>query len=227
MAYKTELHLHTAEVSDCADAPTKEVADLYADAGYHTVVITNHMSRFSYKNRRFDHSDWSWERKVEFFMNGYHTLVEAAAGRFNVLFGMEFREEPSGSDYLVYGVDEAFLISCPELLTLSVRTLSPLLHEHDMLICQAHPFRNGMKITDPRLLDGIEVFNGHLNHDSRNDIAQLWAERFGLIPVSGTDFHHMTQRPLGGIETDAPILTNAQLIETLRGGNYTLIRGEA
>ncbi|MBR6709716.1 MAG: PHP domain-containing protein [Clostridia bacterium] len=227
MPYKTELHLHTSEVSNCVDAPTKEAADLYAEAGYQTVVITNHMSRFTYKNKRFDHSDWPWERKVEYYMNGYHTLVEAAAGRFDVLLGMEFRAEPSGSDYLVYGVTEEFLLSCPDLMALSVKDLSALLHENNMLLYQAHPFRNGMRVTDPGLLDGIEVYNGHIKHDSRNDIAQIWADRFGLLQVSGTDFHHIIQNPAAGILTDEPIRTNDQLLSVLRGGNFTLIRGEA
>lgn len=35
-----------------------------------------------------------------------------------------------------------------------------------MLFYQAHPFRNSMKITNPELLDGIEVYNGHPGHDS-------------------------------------------------------------
>lgn len=37
---------------------------------------------------------------------------------------------------------------------------------------QAHPFRNGLKIVDPKHLDGIETYNGNPRHDSRNEIAK-------------------------------------------------------
>ena len=227
MIFKTELHLHTAEVSDCATAPAKLSADLYAAAGYSTVVVTNHMSKYTYKNKRFDHSEDPWDVKCDYYMNGYHTMIEAAAGRFQVLLGMELRSNTNDNDYLIYGMTEEFMRAWPKMMDMPLKELVPAVHEAGMLFYQAHPFRNSMKITNPELLDGIEVYNGHPGHDSRNDIAVMWAKKFNLLQSSGTDFHHARHVPDGGIETDFPITSNEQLVKTLREGNFTLIRSDS
>lgn len=226
MAFRTELHLHTAEVSNCATVPARDSADRYAAAGYSTVVVTNHMSKFTYKNKNFDHSELPWNEKCDYFMNGYHTMVEAAAGRFNVLLGMELRFNSDPNDYLVYGMTEEFMRSHPEMMDSSVKEFAPVIREAGMLFFQAHPFRNGMKVTKPELLDGIEIYNGHPGHDSRNDIAVMWAKKFNLLVSGGSDFHHEHHEPAAGIETDFEITSNDQLIRVLREGNFTFIRND-
>ena len=83
-----------------------------------------------------------------------------------------------------------------------------------------------MSVTNPEYVDGIEVFNGHPGHNSNNDIALAWAEKYGKIMTTGTDHHDPAHMPDAGIRTDFPITSERQLIETLKSGNYTLIRGE-
>jgi len=226
--FKTELHLHSAEVSDCGRAYSNEIADIYAEHGYSTVVLANHMSKFTYKSKRNGaREDMTWEEKVDFYLNGYYTLKEAARGRFNVLLGMELRFYDCVNDYLVYGVTEEFLRSNGDLMALkNAKELRPLIDANGLLLYQAHPFRNGMKVTDPRYLDGIEVFNGHMDHDSRNDIACIWADKFNLRRTSGSDFHYVDQTPNGGILTEFEIKDNETLVKTLKGGQFTLLTGK-
>ena len=224
MTYKTELHIHTAEVSDCATVPARDSADVYAAAGYSTVVVTNHMSKFTYKNKRFDHSDDPWDVKCDYYMNGYHTMVEAAAGRFNVLFGMELRSNTNDNDYLIYGMTEDFMRAHPTMMDMPLKELVPAVREAGMLFLQAHPFRNGMKVTKPDLLDGIEIYNGHPGQESRNDIAEIWAKKFGFLASSGSDYHHAHHAPVGGIATEFAISSNEQLVKVLREGSFRFIR---
>ena len=40
--FKTELHAHTAETSNCGVATAKALVEGYIGAGYKTVVITDH-----------------------------------------------------------------------------------------------------------------------------------------------------------------------------------------
>ena len=223
--FKTELHLHSAEVSDCGRAYSKEIADIYADHGYSTVVIANHMSKYTYRSKRNGaREDMTWDEKVDFYLNGYHALKEAANGRFNVLLGMELRFYDCVNDYLVYGITEEFLRSNGDIMALkSAKEFRPLVDSNGLLFYQAHPFRNGMQVTDPKLLDGIEVFNGHPNHDSRNDIACMWADKFGLMRTSGSDFHFAGQTPNGGILTEYEIKDNETLVKTLKSGQFTLL----
>ncbi len=223
--YKTELHLHSAEVSDCARTYSNRIADIYANAGYSTVVIANHMSEYTYRSKRTGaYPEMTWDEKVDFYMNGYHALKEAANGRFNVLLGMELRFYGGANDYLIYGMTEEFMRSHGDLMAYPLKELKPLLNENGMLIFQAHPFRNSMKVTNPALLDGVEIFNGHVKHDSRNDIAELWAKKFNLLVSGGSDFHFEDQTPNAGILTDFEIKDVNTLVETLKNGNFELIR---
>ena len=222
--FKTELHCHSAEVSNCAPAGAREVAEHYIEAGYTTLVLANHLSKYTYKNKRFDHSDWSWNDKIDYYMNGFHKLEEACAGKIHVLLGCELRLNKDGNDYLLYGVTEDFLRSMPDMMDMPITEVREALHEIGGLFFQAHPFRNGMKVTRPEYLDGIEVYNGHIGHDSRTWVARQWAEHFGLLQSSGSDFHAVEHKISGGLLTDTPVLSNAQLVELLRSGNATLLK---
>lgn len=222
--FKTELHLHSAEVSHCGKVYSPDIVKKYKEAGYDTVVLTNHMSKYTFRSKNEGAWDgMTWDEKVTFFISGYKKLKEAAGDELNVILGMELRFYKSPNDFLVYGVTEEFLRKSGDIMDTTLKELKPILEENGMLIYQAHPFRNGMEITKPELLDGIEVFNGHCNHDSRNNIARLWAERFDLKKTSGSDFHHDYQKPAGGILTDMEIKDNETLLEVLKNGQYQLI----
>ena len=223
MSYKTELHCHTGEVSNCATETAEFTADRYAECGYSSVVITNHLSIYTFNGSNHKYSgDDSWEAKIDFFMQGIEIMKKAAAGRFNVLWGVELRCEPDGgNDYLIYGVDVDFLLSNPDILYIPIHQAAERVHAVGGLIYQAHPFRNGMRVKKPTCFDGVEVYNGHVGHDSRNNIAMLWSDMYGLAKISGSDFHHAYQIPTGGILTEEPIKDNQQLVSILKSGNYT------
>ena len=42
MSFKTELHCHTSDFSSCAHINGADTAEKYVNAGYRTLVITNH-----------------------------------------------------------------------------------------------------------------------------------------------------------------------------------------
>ena len=218
MQYKTELHLHTSPASPCADLTPREVADRYISYGYTTVVVTNH-----YSDIVNDCTGETWRERVEYYLRDWRALKEYAGDKLNVLLGCELRFPQNYNDYLVFGLTEEFLYEHPDLYTSDIATFSKFARENGLMLIQAHPFRNGIVIVRPEYLDGIEVFNGHSGHDSRNQIALAWAKQYGMIPTSGSDFHHPHQSGVGGILTEAPITSMEQLIATLRSGNYTLV----
>lgn len=222
--YKTELHAHTSPVSDCGVATVAELIDCYVKVGYHTVVLTNHMSHRTYH----DEEILDWHAAVDFYLSDYYDAVKQAEGKLHILLGMEICFDKDGeTDYLVYGVTPEFLYSHGNLMKMSIASFSKLAHEHGLLVIQAHPFRNFMRITPPHYLDGVEVVNGNPRLDSRNDLAKQWAERFDFLTTSGSDFHMIGDEGFGGIQTDAPITTNQQLLEIIRTNNKTLIDGAA
>jgi hypothetical protein len=149
--------------------------------------------------------------------------------RITVLLGIELRFTENANDYLIYGADEEFVISHPNLHEMTLKSFRALADKEGLLIVQAHPFRNKMTVMSPELLHGIEVFNAHAGHEARNELAREWCRRYGKIPTSGSDFHDADFCVGGGIITEQPITSMEQLTSLLRSKkDYTLIcRGPA
>ena len=212
--YSYELHCHTAGVSKCASATPEEGAAAYFAAGYAGVVVTNHFNHYTCEDVLPE--DASWDQVVDFYLEGYRRFKKAAEGKLEVFLGMEIRFDENWNDYLVFGVTEEFLRSHPEIINMTAGEFSVLSRQEGLLFYQAHPFRNGMTVTDPKLLDGIESYNGHLNHDSRNDIAMMWAEKHHLLQSSGSDYHDPGREARGGILVPERIRTQEELLKVLR-----------
>ncbi len=215
--FKTELHAHTSPVSPCAELSPEEVAERYIAYGYTSLVVSNH-----YCDYVIDNAGSTWEERINYYLSDYRKMKAYAGDRLHVILGCELRFEGSANDYLIFGLTEELLIAHPELHRMNLKSFSAFAHENGLLIVQAHPFRNGMKVMPPDYLDGVETFNGHVGHDSRNPIADAWAKRYGLLRTSGTDFHHPHQFGTGGILTETPITSGDQLLSVLKSGDYLL-----
>ena len=222
MRYKTELHCHSKPVSICAEGDAEHIVKVYTEAGYSTVVLTNHIN-YNFEPPHAETDDW--RENVKRYLQGYWDLKQAAEGKLHVLLGVELCPDITGyNDFLLYGITEDFLLNGPNLRKLSVKEISNFAKQEGFLFALAHPFRDNITMRDPNLFEGIEVYNGHYRHDSRNFLARTLAEKTGLIPPSGSDYHHLDQPATAGIETNEPITSNEQLLRVLRSGNYTLIK---
>ena len=218
MQYKTELHAHTCEVSPCADLTVEEVTERYIAVGYTTLVLTNH-----YCDYVIDNAGETWEEKIGHYLSAYRAMKEYAGDRLHILLGCELRFTENFNDYLVFGMTEDFLKEYPELHKMTLKTFSELSRRMGFLLVQAHPFRNRMTVMPPKYLDGIEVFNGHHGHDSRNQLADAYARRYHLLRTSGSDFHHVSSVESAGILTSDPVTSMEQLVEILKSGDCELI----
>ena len=223
MQYLYETHCHTDESSRCGQVKGAEAARMYKEAGYAGIVVTDHFNSYTFDKAGLK----KWEDMLAHHMAGYRAAKALEDESFSVLYGLELRfEAENDNDYLVYGVDEAYLRAHPFLCYMdSYETFHLNAKTEDMLVFQAHPFRNRMQVVCPDLLDGIEVYNGNARHDSRCDIALAWARRFRLPMLSGSDFHQPEDLARGGIVTDHPIRTMTELVRTLREGSYALKYG--
>ena len=219
--FKTELHCHSNDISQCARVNTTDIINTFVNSGYSTLVLANHLSKYTMDVICPN----DWHGFVDKFYGAYEKLKNEAEGKLNILFGAELRFNGNNNDYLVFGLTKEFLYEHPDIFDLHAEKFHNLAKENNMLFIQAHPFRNWMMIIEPRMVDGVEVFNGHFGHDSRNDIANMWAEKYNLIKTSGTDYHYITSPANGGIFTNEEITNMGQLVEILKSGNYKLNRG--
>lgn len=225
MLFKTELHCHVMDngCSKCAHISSENLIQKYVDAGYTTIVLTNHVNGGT---KYF--GDRDYENGAKNYVNTYYELKKKAEGKLTVLFGIEvnFTSIPN-NDFLVFGVEPEFMLKYPDMREYKLKNFHNLVNENGGILVQAHPFRPNMTIINNNYVDGIEVFNGHPGHPSHNDIAEKWANYYNLIKTSGTDTHDDHHPATCGILTEDPILDNKKLIETLKTNTqYRLIRFE-
>lgn len=220
--FLTEMHFHTAETSNCGRMAAKESVNRYIKLGYKTIILTDHLSTHTYF--KYDYNSLSWDEKIDIFLKGYNASVDAANGEISILLGMELRfdDDNDPNDYLVYGISEKFLRKNKDLLDMNIKSFSKLAHKNGLLIFQAHPFRFGMKVTNPKYLDGVETFNGNPRHNSNNEVSALWAKNYNLMTTAGSDHHEDGDEGSGGIIFKNEITSNEILLKELNSQNYKL-----
>ncbi|MEA4889554.1 MAG: PHP-associated domain-containing protein [Clostridiaceae bacterium] len=218
--YRFEMHFHTAEVSSCATVSAAQSVGWYLNLGYSGIIVTDHYCRQHFeKNGEMD-----WRKQIDGYLAGYDLAVETARDTgLTVLMGMEIRFDENGNDYLVYGISRKLLIDNPHLYEMTLHSFNVLARENNLMVYQAHPMRDGATITNPCHLDGVEVCNGCVRHDSRNDIAAMWAKKFDLQAIAGSDFHQPGDEGRGGLDFHQPVPDNETLVMLLSNQAYTLV----
>lgn len=217
--YLYETHCHTSETSNCGKAPAADVVRHYKELGYDGIAITDHMHRYTFRKLG---SNATREEKTNHFLAGYREAKKYEDENFSVILGMEIRCTENDNDYLVYGFDEDFVDAQYLSEFSSLEEIRKMVDDNNLILYQAHPFREGMVIVEPRLLDGTEVYNGHGGHDSRNEIAWAWAEKYNLPKLSGSDFHGETLMETGGIYLPERVTDSRRFCQLLKEGKYEL-----
>ncbi len=222
--YKYELHAHTSECDRVANLSGAELVKAYADKGYSGMVITDH-----YFSLFFDWFKDELDRKnhqqiISRWLRGYYSArSEGEKIGFTVLLGAEVRIDGTINDYLIYGLEEKDFFTLPLLNRMkNIEEVIDILPDYTCIV-QAHPFRNNMTVCDPSRLFGIEAYNAGTEM-FRNEMAKSFAEHYEKRMTSGSDCHGKDAVGKGGIVTDKPIYSSADLVNIFRSGSYTLIQ---
>lgn len=204
--YLYETHMHTSQGSACGHSSGAEYIKPYQDFGYAGIIITDH---FFNGNTRPDRS-LPWTEWVNQFCSGYEDAKnEGDKQGFPVFFGIE--ENFQGDEYLIYGIDKAWLLAHPDMPSWSRTRMYREVHTVGGCMVQAHPFRSRSYNTAihllPGFVDGIEAVN-YGNVPVWNTLALQYAKRLSLPYTSGSDNHHvssMKPENLGGVLLDKPL----------------------
>lgn len=223
--YKYELHTHTSECDKVATLSGAELVKAYADKGYSGLVITDHYFSTFFDWFKNELEGKSHKEIITYWLRGYYSaLNEAEKIGFTVLSGAEVRINGTINDYLVYGLEEKDFYNLPLLNQMKcIDDVLDILPKQACVV-QAHPFRNNMTVRDPERLFGIEVFNGG-TEPFRNEMAEIFAKHYEKAMTSGSDCHSRHAVAKGGIITEQKICSSADLVNILRSGKYSLIRG--
>lgn len=215
-----DTHVHTEESSTCGEIPAKGMVEYYRLNRYDGIVITDHFKPFG-EDTRYGKLDW--KSRVDGQWLGYEIAKQYETKDFTVLHGTEIRFKGHSNDYLVFGADKQFFYDHPDITESSLENFRKVIDEYEgIMIFHAHPFRNGMTVVNPYLLDGIEVYNGNASHNSRNSLAYEWARLHGLKMISGSDCHEPFRSTPGGVYFEDRPTDEKMLVEMLKAGIYTL-----
>ena len=183
---KFDLHVHTAETSKCGTVSAPDLVRTYKNNGYDGFVVTDHLHEtyISLQNCRDD-----WQECVTRFLFGYQEAKRVGDEiGFTVALGAELRFPENDSDYLLYGIDEAFLRENPYLFNTDHASFFRK-YGDKILIIHAHPFRD-CDVVFYDSIHGLEVVNCNPRQKNRNELAlQLAKENPHLIRVCGSDAH--------------------------------------
>ena len=185
--YRYETHLHTVESSACGVTPGSEYPAIFKSRGYDGIFITDH---FFHGNTR-PSRELPWPEYVDAYTKGYEEAKKAGdAIGFKVFFGIE--ENFSGDEYLIYGVDKAFLLAHPDIPHWTREEMISWVHAAGGAVIQAHPFRDRPYIKmihlHPEGIEGIEGINT-ANTANDNLAALCYALRHHLLIQAGSDTH--------------------------------------
>lgn len=214
MPYLYDTHVHTSQGSACGRATGAQQARYYKALGFQGIIMTDHFFGGNTAVPR----DLPWEERIHRFCSGYEdAYAEGQKIGLDVFFGWE--QAFAGDEYLVFGLDKAWLLAHPKMEHWTRRQQLEEVHRHGGCVIQAHPFRNRDYIHHIRLArqfaDGIEVAN--VGNHAYNDLAALrYAREFDLLTIAGSDNHHAAQgSEVFGIALDQPLRSIRDLVEII------------
>ena len=221
---KLETHCHTKGASPCADGDFTLLAEKYAKDGYGGVVITNHMSEYSYTCLLGNNH----KEKIDYYFQSYYTAKEELNKLgLKTFWGIEVRAfylAGEFAEYIIYGLKEKDLYDNAPLCTLTQKELFEFAEKRGGFMYQAHPFRTGVTCGNPKYLHGAEAFNGNFGHFNYNNLAEEFCKKNNLIQMSGSDYHHDAQPPTAGIFVPENISDETGLKDFIMNNSFDLYK---
>ncbi len=228
-----ETHLHTSESSACAKSSGAKMARACKEYGYTGIFVTDH----NWGGNTATDRNLSWEIWVGRFCEGYeHAKAEGDKIGLDVFFGYEAGFH--GTEFLLYGIDKAWMTAHPELWTATVEEQYRLVHECGGMVIHAHPFREAGYIPEIRLfpqwVDGVEGVNAaHSNSKSGahnmkefDERAIAYARKNGLPMTAGSDVHTVSLFG-AGVAFKRRLKSGQDYVHAiLSGEDYILTNGE-
>lgn len=213
--------MHTREASACSGTEGREFIKYMSDLGYSGIIITDHF----FNGNSCVPKDLPWEKRVEMYCSGYkHALEEAqkTESDLTVMFGIEYNFK--GDEFLLYGVDENWLLDNPDILEKDRYEVCESVHNYGGIMVQAHPYRERGYLSEinltPAVCDGVEVYNA-CNPDYQNSLGYEYAVEKKFRMSAGSDIHNPGQPDMGGMSFDHKINSIEEYVKAFMNNEGT------
>jgi histidinol phosphatase-like PHP family hydrolase len=218
--FKTEAHLHTYPVSSCAKLTPVEQVRLFKEAGYDTIIVSDHFSPHHFK-KLGEHLTFA--EKVDKLCDAYlEAKAEGDRIGLTVLFSVELSFHKN--HYLLYGVTREMLKLREDIFDIDIDELYAHLKAHGVTIIQAHSHRAEKCVPHPHHVDGFEI-NCCLRKDNYNERTMQVAKEYGLPLTIGSDCHRPEDVGVSATLSEEKITSVEQYLELMRAGKLILSIG--
>lgn len=213
--------MHSSEASACATNDIYKMLEKYNSLGYAGIILTNHF----FNGNTCVPRNIPWRSKINLFFLPYEKAkIKAKEYNMDVFFGLEYNYY--GTEFLIYGVDKAFFLKHPEIMSLSLSDFFNLIHKNNGIVVHAHPFREASYIREirlfPELIDAVEVINGsHMGTDF-DDKAKAYAQKYNLPQTAGSDAHNTNHSRFCGMDFQHRLKNINDFISSVINREYSL-----
>ena len=211
---RCDPHVHTGGISTCCPALYPEIIDNKVAQGYEMAVLTNHsQSWYCPPNKHRE----LMERHLEEFDRAYAYAKDRG---LVLLLGLEVTvRDPAWTDWLLYGVNERFMLNAPCLYNLTQKELFEYCKINGVIMVQAHPYRYHPSIANPNYSHGIEINCSSGDLQYKDEILHQ-AQTHGLTVTCGTDYHGQNKF-IGGLRVPAWVKTGRDFGDYLSAAKNT------
>ncbi len=218
--FKTEAHLHTYPISSCAQLTPVEQVRLFKEAGYDTIIVSDHFSPHHFK-KLGEHLTFA--EKVDKLCDAYlEAKAEGDRIGLTVLFSVELSFHKN--HYLLYGVTREFLKLREDIFDIDIDELYAHLKAHGITIIQAHSHRAEKCVPHPHHVDGFEL-NFNLRKDNYNERTLQVAKDYDLPLTIGSDAHRPEDVGVSATLSEEKITSVEQYLELVFERKLTLSIG--
>lgn len=211
--FKTEAHMHTYPVSSCSKLSPVEQVRLFKEAGYDTIIVSDHFSPHHFK-KLGEHLTFA--EKVDKLCDAYlEAKAEGDRIGLTVLFSVELSFHKN--HYLLYGATREFLKLREDIFDIDIDELYAHLKAHGITIIQAHSHRARSEdcVPQPDYVDGFEL-NFCRRKENNNEKTLVLAKEYDMPLTVGSDCHRPEDVGVSATLSEEKIESVEQYLDLVR-----------
>lgn len=215
-----DTHIHTMETSKCGHVPANTQVERYLAKGYTGIMITDHLNL---ETTDAFGTTGDWQKTIDHHMLGYNAAKKHGEKLgLEVMLGAELRFPQNNNDYLLYGIDEDWLRSNPDIILMDAGSFFRKYH-NEILIIQAHPYRDGNLEVYEDCIHGCELINGNPRHDNYPERALPLCQRHPeYIRLACSDAHQDGDDGQAGVILPYRVRTSREYKAVLESRDFHL-----